>query len=171
MARQSSFSLQESQEKEDLDKPSIYEFSWQVNAYLNGYIQFADAKAGAIVTFFTVVLGLYTGFWPEPNRSGWFWVGVAVSLLPIITALLVITPRLIRKDNKGAIFWEHINDFETPDQYSEALHSIDLLKEVIHHNYSLAQVAQQKYFWLRWAIYTTWGVLLYLGISFVIASL
>jgi len=170
MARQGSSPSQDRQEKEALDKHLVYEFSWRVNAYLNGYIQFADAKAGAIVTFFTIVLGFYTGFWPEASKSGWFWLGVGVSLLPIVAALRVITPRLIKENRKGAIFWEHITGFKAPDQYGEALHSIDLFEEIVYQNYRLAQIAQRKYFWLQAAMYVTWGALLYLVISFAIAA-
>jgi hypothetical protein len=169
MAGKRSFSSEKSQE-EAVDERSAYEFSWQVNSYLNGYIQFGDAKAGAIVTFFTIVLGFYTGFWPEASKSGWFWLGVGVSLLPIVMALLVITPRFIREKRKGMIFWEHIADHGSPEEYEEALRQTNLFEEIAKQNYRLAQISRQKYTWLRWAMYTTWGALLYLTISFAIAA-
>jgi len=165
MAGQASSSSQESQKEESLNRLSIYDFLWQVNAYLNEYIQFADAKAGAVVTFFAVVLGLYTGLWPEESKNCCFWLGVVLSLLPIIAALVVITPRLTKGSDQGVIFWGHIVGFEDLDQYANAVKSADFIKEITQQNYFLAKIAQLKYRWLKRAMHATWLALFFLLFS------
>lgn len=156
-----------SKEPEEIKERTAFELAWQVNSYLNEYIQFADTKAGTIIIFFTFTIGLYTSLWPREANFALLLIGVGLSLIPMLLALVVITPRLSKPSHKGLIFWRNIIEFKTFDDYCEALKKAEHLKEVAQQNYILAQVAHRKYIRLQWAICATCVALLYLVSSFV----
>lgn len=160
-------STSSSKETEEIKERTAFEFAWQINSYLNEYIQFADTKAGTIIIFFTFTIGLYTSLWPREANFALLLVGVGLSLIPMLLALAVITPRLPKPAHKGLLFWRNITEFKTSDDYIEGLKRADYLKEIAQQNYILAQVAHRKYTWLQWAICAACVALLYLVSSFV----
>jgi len=155
-----------SKETEEIKERTAFEFAWRVNSYLNEYIQFADTKAGTIIIFFTFTIGLYTSLWPREANFALLLIGVGLSLIPMLLALVVITPRLPKPAHKGLLFWRNITEFKSSDDYCEALKKAEYLKEITQQNYILAQVAHRKYTWLQWAICVTCVALLYLVSSF-----
>src|SRR4051812_42300970 len=87
-----------------LDPDQMREFAWKVHAYLTDQIKFADAKAGAVFTLGSAIVG---GLWAShahrtlnsaPSSWGWRGTVAAVAFLLLFTGLisaaLVVRPRL-----------------------------------------------------------------------------
>lgn len=143
---------------------------WEINRYLCQIIQFADAKAGAIVGLMTLALGLLGGASEGLRSSPLFMASMAAAGVPIVLSIMVIRPRFLRSSSKGTIFWEHIVASGGSTEYEENVKRADPATEVLSQNFSLAVIAKRKYNWLRFAILAMILALLFLLVAFIITS-
>ncbi|MBI5387130.1 MAG: hypothetical protein HZA90_20865 [Verrucomicrobia bacterium] len=141
-----------------------------VHQYLRDYIALADQKAAFVLAAVSAILAfLVSSGALQPLKdfallgAGFSWsklVGVlACGLLSTaaILAILVVVPRL-NSDTKpcsGFIFWKAIIAFGRAEDYAAAVQGLTKKMagvEVQRHCFVLAQVCDQKYGFLNWAI-------------------
>jgi hypothetical protein len=139
------------------------EFVSSVREHLNWYIKMADQKASILLTAQLAFLGLFANALGTlfPTSSVWFQAFAVLSavsgLFGVFLAGWVVYPRT-PKPEKGFVFWENIREYDSVEAYGESLHELGdegIVDEEINENYELAQVAKQKYSYLRWSLRST----------------
>jgi len=143
----------------------------EIHEHLNTYIKLADQKASILLTAQFAFLGLFANalrtLLPE---TGTLFHGVAiltalVGLIGIGFAGWVIYPRTDppAEDGDGFIFWGDILEHGSATSYRDAFTQLDedgLHAEVVRENYALADIAETKYTYLRWALRCTAAMLI-----------
>lgn len=147
--------------------------------HLNEYIIAADRKASILITGQFAFLGLAATALSNLTQipTGWFrWFVIATSVLGVLAVLLaivVIYPRT-PSPSEGFIYWGNITQYASDDDFHEAVTSLDdddAIKALNKQNYSLAEVANKKYTYLRWSLRATVAMVLSAtagGITFII---
>ena len=146
------------------------EFGWNVHSYMNEYIRFADAKAGAV---FTIGSAILTGLWVSNAHDTLTSVAVrdwssrayvtALAILLLFAGLLaagiVVRPRLTSTEQQpGFIFWDRVLRHGSGSRYWDALDKqtgVALARELADHVYDLSVVARRKYRWVSLAVNAT----------------
>ena len=139
------------------------EYLWKVHDYVNNYIRFADAKAGAILAFSVAMIGalfsakMHAGFtatspgnWGLPEMLSVVAFGsLAIS---VFVAAGAIKPRLLNtKQDPGFVFWENILAHKEPQVFWDAYApqgQPDLEKNLAYHLFDLCRVCRSKYLWV-----------------------
>lgn len=141
-------------------------------AHLNTSIKLADQKASILLSGQLAFIGLYLNFFGATLQQDTALlisslVVAVCSIAAIVCAGLVIVPRTI-DTNDGLFLWESILQRDSFGEYESDVESLNdqaLRSEVLKQNYHLAQVATQKYTWLRWALTCSSGMTLALLVS------
>lgn len=152
------------------------EHAWKTHAYLNNYIQFADAKAGVVITLASgvIIFTLQADFLEVRPIAQWLvYVGVLAFAVTFIAGILVVTPRLFTNRNcrnpcraflesigrlpreRSLIFWGGISAYRDVKRYEMAVRRADskgFLDQVLTHNFTLSTILDHKYFWLTVAL-------------------
>jgi hypothetical protein len=152
----------------DVQEPT--EFAWRINGYLTAYIQFCDAKAGAVVALVALVAGAYAAGWPASLAGAVPLAGIALLALPCVFALLIVLPRLSGSTDRGVIFWEDIAGFGDHEAYAAALRDANEFGAVTRQNYTLAHIARRKYRLLRRSVFLLFLALLYVTVSYLVTT-
>jgi len=149
-------------------EPSL-DFAWNVHEYINEYIRFADAKAGAVIAFASALIaalyaaGLHKQVLTKPlSESGWFGVLAVAAFLLLGTGVLLagyaIRPRLINRQSQGFVFWGSILGYGTSTDLWRAFQNQaeeHLTEHLVHHLHTLAHVCDRKYFWVGVSMWCT----------------
>lgn len=140
-------------------------FVYAVQDHLNTYIRAADQKASILLTAQLAFLGLSLNVLRTllPNTETTFRalaiLGGLSGLAGIFFAGWVVYPRTQPPDtDEGFFFWNDILNHPTAADYSEALSELGddgIHTELTSENYALAEVAQEKYYYLRWSLRAT----------------
>lgn len=152
--------------------PPSAEFAWRVHGYTNDYIRFADAKAGAVITWsagliaILVALKAHRHFMDAQFGTDWtakatiLCIGtlLAFALLSaaVVCAFWVVKPRLwsteARKGHdKGLIYWEMVRAHGSPAAYATAVQAAspsELAKASAEHTFVLGGIASRKFSWV-----------------------
>jgi hypothetical protein len=140
-------------------------------AYVSGYIQLADAKAGAVFTVAGGVLGYLlsqAGFRENLLSSAPNYLATATLAALCATfalAFAVIRPRGL--NGTGPVFFGSVAQYER-DQYLaliESLSAEQLARERLAHCHALSIVCRKKYSYLRVSIWAGLAGLLLAGAS------
>lgn len=157
------------------------EFGPDVRDYVSGYIRFADAKAGALLTILTFMVGGLTAGWSSmlaqlEGAPMWcMWLTFALSLISAASTALTIwhsvvalSPRAPRAKTSLASFPD-IAAMDTDQYLREVLNASDhqIRLEYAALNSTLSRVAASKFesvgramCWLRCALLSTYGLTL-----------
>jgi hypothetical protein len=165
------------------------EFATKTNEYLTDYVKFADGKAGAIVTFVTLLGGLVAAEAEPVLRSArtasiWtFVLGAAVAAVVLISVLMTlwnaisaVSPRTEGAEQSLHSF-PHIAQVST-NSFVDAVARMsddDVVRHISQHNAALARIAKAKFgaiaraiFWLRIVLFATFALaLLYCAVRLV----
>lgn len=135
--------------------------------YIRHYIAFADTKAGVIFTLAAGLFGFLLGDEAvkkalfEPESFCTFAIPALSLFLLTLTAsfaFLVIAPRLSSKSGEGLVFFGAVADRKSATEYifDVGSSSIQELTEArLKHCYDIAVICQQKYKFLKYAIWIT----------------
>ncbi|EJN56901.1 Pycsar system effector family protein [Halogranum rubrum] len=140
-------------------------FVYAVQDHLNTYIRVADRKASILLTAQLAFLGLFS----NALRTLFPGTGLVFQALAILSAGAgvagiflagwVVYPRTQPPDaDEGFFFWDDILAHTTAADYGEALTGLEtdgVHDELTSENYTLAEVAQEKYHYLRWSLRAT----------------
>ena len=150
------------------------EFASRTNAYLLDYIKFADAKAGAILTFAGVVGGGIASTAAKTLADArTVAAGIELGAAVVIGAVLVLAIgvamfclRALAPNTPGAASLTSFPDIARMplDQYVGSVAGLTTdeaaAREYANHNWTLSRVAQSKFDaikaatrWLRWMIF------------------
>lgn len=145
-------------EKQD-DKNRLYDLHKHNLVYISDYIKFADGKAGVALGIAFIMIGFFGN---EAKKNGFTCLtfpeaGLFVGLLPLILACYffiwkVLWPRY-KKDPNLYMSWSGIGSFSNSQDYVKKIEEAsdeELLLEMAHQNYNLAQVCLQKYKYSRY---------------------
>lgn len=142
---------------------SFEELAKRTHTHLNTYISSADQKASILITAQFAFLGFYgsgiSNVWT--STSFCFKLYSALSIMTgLIGAALagwVVYPRSPQGEENGFMFWESITAKNQSEFVSDVtdLSDSDALKELIKQNHSLAEVADSKYKFTRFALIAT----------------
>lgn len=164
-------------EKTHTEMPSGQEnkldHAWKVHDYISTYIQLADTKAGAILVLGTVdatvlaVVPSSLAIWQKCVLG----VGLLGLVVGFILALLVIIPRTNHRSNEGLIFWGNIKKYEHYPDYQATFSAMDLLQDVLKHNYYIASIADRKYVLLGRALVGQYLIQPIFWLGFLLAKL
>lgn len=140
-------------------------FVYAVQSHLNTYIKVADQKASILLTAQLAFLGLFTNalrtLFPD---TGLLFHSLAAltavaALAGIFLAGWVVYPRTQPPDaDEGFFFWNDILDYPSATSYGDALAELEddgIHDELTSENYTLAEIAQEKYYYLRWSLRAT----------------
>lgn len=140
-------------------------FVYAVQSHLNTYIKVADQKASILITAQLTFLGLFSNALKTLfSDTGVLFhslaaLTAAVSLAGIFLAGWVVYPRIRPPDgDEGFFFWDDILDYPSATDYGEALFELEddgIHDELTSENYTLAEIAQEKYYYLRWSLRAT----------------
>jgi branched-chain amino acid transport system substrate-binding protein len=134
-------------------------FGIRCHEYVNGYINFADQKAGFFLALSTGLLlfihdkhnllGILKSF-PSWQLCDVLIVMAFVSLfLALLSSVLVVMPRVKPTMAAGLVFWVPVaRNHNSRDTYFDAvakLSELDAAKEVIGHHWELSVVCEKKY--------------------------
>lgn len=146
-------------------------FVYAVQDHLNTYIRIADQKASILLTAQLAFLGLFSNalrtLFPD---TGLLFHGLAIlsvigGLVGIFLAIWVVYPRTHPPDaDKGFFFWADILDYATASDYSEALTELEndgIHDELTSENYTLAKIAREKYYYLKWSLRATAAMVMF----------
>ena len=151
------------------------EFLWQVHAYTNDYVRFADTKAAFCVGIASALIGVLFAskshelfiqtmpvrFVGDCNYLAYISMGAFILLIfSIAASVLAVRPRLWTYSEEGFIFWGAIANFKDPDIFTARYQSQteeELSQCLSHHLYSLATVCRRKYYWVNAAIMSVAG--------------
>lgn len=128
--------------------------------YVTGYIQLADAKAGAT---FAVAAGVIAFLLNSTKFADaikltpdWFIVALALVGFILICAsalmsFLVILPRTPKGDD-DSVFWKSVAELPNPAAFVQKVRQLDerkMLAQRLSHSYNLSKACATKYQWLR----------------------
>jgi hypothetical protein len=139
------------------------ELAKQTIVHLNTYIKVADQKASILLTAQFAFLGfsvtVINDILPatSPEFRMFAALGAVSGLAGAFFSGAVVFPRT-PKARTGFIFWEHILEFESREKFQDNFNNLsdeDALHELTKQNYSLAKVAEQKYQYLRYSLFST----------------
>lgn len=140
-------------------------FVYAVQNHLNTYIRAADQKASILLTAQLAFLGLSLNALRTllPNTGIGFKslavLGDLSGLAGIFLAAWVVYPRTQPPDtDEGFFFWDDILDHPTAVDYGKELSELGdegIQDELMSENYALAEIAREKYYYLRWALLAT----------------
>lgn len=147
--------------------------AWHINAYINGHIQSADAKASAIIGVAALGAGALA-LLPDTIKL-WNMALIVLSFLPLliglIYALFTLYPRTKPGAAQSTVYWKSIANYASASDYRAACNAVSELDEVTEQNYYLAKVAGSKYRWITCAVqWQVWGVPFFL-VNIVVALL
>ena len=138
------------------DAPSLkarFAFAYHQSQYLTHSSRFSDLKAGGVAGVNASLIGLMTR--SPIEMLTWIHapllLGIFFLLVGIGIGLQVIFPRHSRQIEKGLLYWESVRAY-TEAAYITAIKKSsgdDLLQALVHHNYTLAGIVQEKYRTLR----------------------
>lgn len=147
---------------------SKLEFVYNTKDHLNTYIKQADQKASILLTAQLAFLGLFANALKALSISNQIWVrnfayasGVA-GLIGVFIAGWTIFPRTPKQET-GFILWDNIREYESEEEFRESTSELDegdIVDEVIGENYKLAKVAKNKYWYLKWSLISTAGMVI-----------
>ena len=153
-----------------------------------GWIQHQDSKAGLAL----VVLGIalsdlldHANELADAHRlaSTWgllatvaFWVALGAGAATVLFAWLTVFPRLTpRKESPESVyFFGRVAQYESPDKYVAAVSDLDdekLRKHLAYQVWELADHANRKAEWVRWAYVAVGLFLVCWGVARVALSL
>lgn len=152
--------------------------------HVNSYIRSADQKASILLTaqiaFLALSVNTVSGSWPYLSHyvQIFGYLFIFFGLISVFFSGWVIFPRLEKPSSKGAIFWEHIDSFESADEFNKHLSHIEEEAALLEYStevYNVSRIAIEKYSWLRRSLITssimvffaTAGVLSYILHSFI----
>lgn len=150
-------------EKRAITTESFQPYVWNVHSYVNEYIRFADAKAGAVSVISGTLLGLlYAGdlqkYLVRTSIGDWNIMGWLSCLaffflsLSIMFSVLAIRPRLKNNQPTGFIFWESILAFGSSNKLVENFMKESeqgLTEHLLSHLYTLSWISSRKYKWVN----------------------
>jgi hypothetical protein len=164
------------------------DFASKTNEYITSYIVFADTKAGALLTFVTI-LGAAVGFAAPTVLQGAHAAHVAAYVVEWLAAgavLVTVTMTLWNCLNALSPRMQPANSLhsfpdlakKTPEQVAKEVGAITVAEVTDHlsrHNAALAFVANEKFkslasafAWLRWALLATMAVTYIYALSIVV---
>ncbi len=140
---------------------------WQIHQYLREFVQFADAKAGAVILWSGAVIGWLVskdalnlvsrkGFDPQIVRT-WFAVVSLLCLgLAFVWCIRVIAPILdghasqppkakCARGGDAVIYWKSILSHSRNEYLTSLGADEGMSQKVASHIYSLASIANAKY--------------------------
>jgi hypothetical protein len=135
-------------------------FLWNVHAYLNAYIRFADAKAQLVIGWTSAIVGaLLASKFPERfscSTSGLLAVAGSLCLVTAFAfAFVAVVPRLSTTQLPGFIFWKSILAHCTKDRFVKAIgeqSAAELNNHLAGHLFDLSNVGNQKFEWVNRSI-------------------
>lgn len=143
-------------------------FAGAQEAYISGYIQFADAKALAIFAWASAVFGFLisdaqflTSIRSLPcSLDRLVAVCCALSLVAACAlSAFVVAPRLWT-GQRGVVYWGAIAKFESSAQYLQAVANAspaELEESRLSNTFNLARICDRKYHLLRLAVWATFS--------------
>ena len=146
-------------------------FGKAVNDYYNHFVTVADAKAGALLAANLVILGGLMSI----KFEIWPWLvnlTALTSLISLILSLFVLYPRIPRKGN-GLIFWEHVKNYQTAEDYRNAVNSMDrkqMEDDYSIQNWRISRVLSNKNSYVRRSIWVLMISISLIGIMLIIQS-
>jgi hypothetical protein len=157
------------------------QFAYFLHLYIRDFIKFADQKAAFTLAVTSGILAFLVRqgaqkslLAPLGNRSFSDWSAFFACLLVSLgafMALLVVLPRLRGKPH-GIIYWGAFLRLGDASAYKAALRPLDdnqLVSAVLEHCHELAEIADRKYEFLKWA---TWlGALGAVAAAFVLLGI
>lgn len=137
------------------------EHAWQINGYVNNYIQVADTKAASIIA--VTALGAGSLALLPDGTQVWGLVLIFTSFMPLlvslILALVTLYPRTRLGSSTSTVFWGGIKNYPSVNHYKEAFYKAGDLEETVEQNYYLAKIAARKFKWITLAVqWQVWGV-------------
>jgi len=153
----------------------LYDFLWKVHESMEQCIRFADSKAAMVIMGASGLLGalyaakVHHGFlvaawpWAEAGLMGILLRACALVtflLLPAAIAFAVwsIRPRLVKKPQRGILFWAGILEYGSPAAYREVVSrksTVQLEEQLQTSLFQLATICRAKYFCLAWSMNLT----------------
>lgn len=143
------------------------EQSQQTLQTIHAFTQFSDAKAGVLITLLTGAMVFFVSAAqevfkiPDPSCAIFVWkalviMGTFLTIAAIASAIISIFPRLEVGQAKSNIFFAHIGQSKTADDYIAKVkstnppysYSEDLLNQI----WASSKVAWEKYYYVAWSI-------------------
>lgn len=150
------------------------------SSYVTGYIQLADAKAGATFAVAAGVIAylLNSTKFADAVKLTQHWSVVSVALggfvLLVGSALmsfLVILPRT-PKGGDDSVFWKSVADLPSAGAFVQRVRQLDdrrMLAQRLSHSFNLSRACASKYDWLRRAMLAGAIGLLFVFVWWVLA--
>jgi len=153
------------------EDPNTESFGRAVHDYYNSFVTVADAKAGAILAANLVIMGglmsIEINIWP-----GLLNFTALTSLISLSLSLLVLYPRIPKgKKGQGLIFWEHVKDFETPEEYQKAVSEMEYSQMEMDYaiqNWRVSRVLAKKNRFVRKSIWVLMLTILLIAIMLIL---
>jgi hypothetical protein len=150
-------------------------FVYAVQSHLNTYIKVADQKASILLTAQLAFLGLFS----NALRTLFSDTGLLFHSLATLTAVAalagiflagwVVYPRTQPPDvDEGFFFWNDILDYSSATSYGDALAELEddrIHDELTSENYTLAEIAQEKYYYLRCSLRATAAMVVFASLA------
>lgn len=118
---------------------------------INEWIRFADAKAGAIFTINTAILGIILSGEPKGTActlySVFFYFGLVLIVIALYVAANILLPNLKSSSNNSRIYFLHISQFHDGSDYEKAISSPDYSfeRDISNQIWANSKVAATKF--------------------------
>lgn len=151
-----------------------------IQSHLNEYIHAADRKSSILLTAHIAFLGLFgKALINESSSIALASDGILSAVMAGATVLsgliaglfagLVVYPRTPETDS-GYMLWSSIINKQKAEYHDEiqSLGEDKIAEEMIDENYQLANVADDKYKYLRYSLISTAAMVIFAVISFIV---